>query len=122
MIEGQPVAWFAPLASRPADPEAGDRTSSASRSARGKDDRKPAEMLGRLFTIGAYRTPDHDARFGMRQLVDIALKALSPAAPMARTRQKYTAGASLLAVNRVVRLRALTTGRVKSRVRESCTI
>lgn len=36
-----------------------------------------AEFNG-IFAIGNYRTIDQDAAFGIRQLVDIALKALSP--------------------------------------------
>lgn len=44
-----------------------------------RDGDKPVEELiaGRI-TIGNFRTIDQDARFGLRQLVDIALKALSP--------------------------------------------
>ena len=34
--------------------------------------------LRRLFVIGAFRTIDQDAGFGIRQIVDIAMKALSP--------------------------------------------
>ena len=34
--------------------------------------------LRRLFVIGAFRTIDQDAGFGVRQIVDIAMKALSP--------------------------------------------
>jgi len=34
--------------------------------------------LNRIFAVGTYRTIDQDAAFGIRQLVDIALKALSP--------------------------------------------
>ena len=35
--------------------------------------------LSGLFAIGSYRTIDQDVAFGIRQLVDVALKALSPA-------------------------------------------
>lgn len=34
--------------------------------------------LNRIYAIDSYRTTDQDAAFGIRQLVDIALKALSP--------------------------------------------
>ena len=36
------------------------------------------KKIGETFTIGRYRTIDQDAAFGIRQIVDIALKALSP--------------------------------------------
>jgi uncharacterized membrane protein len=42
-----------------------------------KDPRLETRIAARV-TIGHYRTIDQDARFGIRQLVDIALKALSP--------------------------------------------
>jgi uncharacterized membrane protein len=41
------------------------------------DDETRAE-LNALYVIGRHRTVDQDASFGIRQLVDIALKALSP--------------------------------------------
>lgn len=44
--------------------------------ARGKTD-ITAEM-NRMYAVGTYRTIEQDAAFGIRQLVDIALKALSP--------------------------------------------
>jgi uncharacterized membrane protein len=37
------------------------------------------DVLNRLYTISHYRTIEQDAAFGIRQLADIALKALSPA-------------------------------------------
>ena len=36
------------------------------------------ERIGGTFTVGRYRTLEQDAAFGIRQLVDIALRALSP--------------------------------------------
>lgn len=66
VIAGQPVAWFG------RDPAAAGRSGPA----RGEDDL--AGMLRREYAVGAYRTLDHDPSFGVRQLVDIALKALSP--------------------------------------------
>jgi uncharacterized membrane protein len=36
------------------------------------------EAVNELFAIGRYRTVEQDVGFGVRQLVDIALKALSP--------------------------------------------
>lgn len=41
-------------------------------------DFKEAPELKNLFSISKYRTIDNDAAFGIRQIVDIALKALSP--------------------------------------------
>lgn len=41
-------------------------------------DRETIEAVHRAYAIGAYRTIDQDPAFGLRQLVDIALKALSP--------------------------------------------
>lgn len=35
-------------------------------------------LLNRSFTTGAYRTAEHDITYGIQQLVDIALKGLSP--------------------------------------------
>ncbi len=44
-----------------------------------REDDGPAEaLIADRFTIGNYRTIDQDPAFGIRQLVDIALKALSP--------------------------------------------
>ena len=37
------------------------------------------DQLNRAYGIGAFRTIDQDPAFGIRQLVDISLKALSPA-------------------------------------------
>jgi uncharacterized membrane protein len=39
---------------------------------------KAIEQISETSTIGRYRTLDQDAAFGIRQLVDIALRALSP--------------------------------------------
>lgn len=39
---------------------------------------KMVEELNRIYAVDSYRTIDQDAAFGFRQLVDIALKALSP--------------------------------------------
>jgi uncharacterized membrane protein len=36
------------------------------------------DRINRLFSIGRYRTIEHDVGYGIRQIVDIALKALSP--------------------------------------------
>lgn len=41
-------------------------------------DKATVQALNRLYAIDSYRTTDQDAAFGIRQLVDIALKALSP--------------------------------------------
>ncbi|HWB42690.1 MAG TPA: DUF2254 domain-containing protein [Gemmatimonadales bacterium] len=66
VIAGQPVAWFA----RDAAGAGGSEPS--------RDEADLAEILLRQYAVGAYRTLDHDPAFGIRQLVDIALKALSP--------------------------------------------
>jgi uncharacterized membrane protein len=62
VIEGMPIAWVWSAAGDPPPP--------------------PAEFqraLGRAVRIGFERTLEQDCGFGMRQLVDIACKALSPA-------------------------------------------
>ncbi len=41
-------------------------------------DEKLVEKLNDVYTISRYRTVKQDAAFGVRQIVDIALKALSP--------------------------------------------
>ena len=56
--EGRPIAWLA-----------GERAVGAD----------AADQLNLLYAIGAFRTTDQDPAFGFRQLVDVALKALSPA-------------------------------------------
>ncbi|WP_411282113.1 DUF2254 domain-containing protein [Gemmatimonas sp.] len=63
VIEGHPVAW---VASSPVSGQGVRLAPSAQR-----------DVAGTL-TISSYRTVDQDAAFGIRQLVDIALKALSP--------------------------------------------
>lgn len=40
--------------------------------------RKDAAALNALYTVAVYRTVDQDPAFGIRQMVDIPLKALSP--------------------------------------------
>ncbi len=40
--------------------------------------RKTIDALQAAYSIGRYRTVDQDAEFGLRQIVDIALRALSP--------------------------------------------
>ncbi len=47
-------------------------------SAGGRPDERATEELNDIFTINHTRTVEQDAAFGIRQLVDIALKALSP--------------------------------------------
>jgi uncharacterized membrane protein len=41
-------------------------------------DEAMVDQLNALYAVDAFRTTDQDAAFGFRQLVDIALKALSP--------------------------------------------
>ncbi|HEX2220470.1 MAG TPA: DUF2254 domain-containing protein [Gemmatimonadales bacterium] len=107
VIGGQPMVWFASVSRPSTDSLAATdslsatdsltATGSPAGSERGGEpsvvggsgatvghpraaggERAAADAIGRLYSIGTYRTLDHDARFGMRQLVDIALKALSP--------------------------------------------
>ena len=64
---GRPLAWFAPHPSGPAAP---------------RDDGRGADTvagaLAGQYVVSTYRILDHDPGFGIRQLVDIALRALSP--------------------------------------------
>jgi uncharacterized membrane protein len=66
VIEGQPLAWFGrhPLGSGP--PVVARKAADVT------------ESMARTYIVGTSRTLDHDPAFGFRQLVDIALKALSP--------------------------------------------
>jgi uncharacterized membrane protein len=67
VVRGRPVASFAP------HPDGAPGGSGA--------DRHPDELadaIARQLVVGRYRTIDHDPSFGVRQLVDVALKALSP--------------------------------------------
>lgn len=57
VAEGRPMAWL--LSERPLDEET-------------------VRAFNLLYAVDAYRTTDQDPAFGFRQLVDIALKALSP--------------------------------------------
>lgn len=41
-------------------------------------DRETIDRLNRAYAINRYRTVEQDAGFGVRQIVDVALKALSP--------------------------------------------
>lgn len=41
-------------------------------------DKETIEALNAIYAVASYRTIDQDAAFGIRQLVDISLKALSP--------------------------------------------
>ncbi|MGZ8414116.1 MAG: DUF2254 domain-containing protein [Gemmatirosa sp.] len=72
VVEGTPIAWAAPYGS----PDA--RPAGAPTPARGTDAGDWGPEMARLFTVSTFRTVEQDAGFGMRQLVDIALKALSP--------------------------------------------
>ena len=67
VVRGRPVASFAP------HPGSG--------SGEGRAARNPEELadaVARRLVVGKQRTLDHDPSFGIRQLVDVALKALSP--------------------------------------------
>lgn len=47
-------------------------------SAQEKADARISHALQRIYTIGHYRSIEQDPAFGIRQIVDIAMKALSP--------------------------------------------
>ena len=67
VARGRPLAYFA------ADPEGEGRSALGEARAR-----EAAAALGGKVVIGRSRSMDHDPGFGIRQLVDVALKALSP--------------------------------------------
>lgn len=64
VTEGEPLVSIA-LSGDEADPDDGAQS-------------LLREQVGGAFAMGRYRTVEQDPRFGIRQLVDIALKALSP--------------------------------------------
>jgi uncharacterized membrane protein len=66
-------------------------------------DKEEAERLHNCYSIGNQRTLDQDAGFGLRQLVDIALKALSPGINDTST--------AVMAIDRLGSLLALLAGR-----------
>ncbi len=66
VVEGTPIAWAARDARAPAPEDAQAHRVGWRRA------------LLPLLTVSAYRTIEQDAAFGVRQLVDVALKALSP--------------------------------------------
>ncbi len=65
VIAGQPIARFARHTSGLGAPPSSKPS-------------EVAEELAARYVVHTYRTLDHDPGFGIRQLVDIALKALSP--------------------------------------------
>lgn len=67
VVEGMPVVSFARL------PAGGGRDGSPGR------DGDEAGALVPHYAVSSFRTIEQDAAFGVRQLVDIAIKALSPA-------------------------------------------
>ena len=76
VVEGRPVASVA------ADAGAGGLRPGAERGvpapAPTADPEALAERVADAFRVGEYRTVEQDAAFGVRQLVDVALRALSP--------------------------------------------
>jgi len=66
-------------------------------------DETSAERLSNAYSIGNQRTLDQDAGFGLRQLVDIAVKALSPGINDTST--------AVMAIDRLGSLLALLAGR-----------
>ena len=67
VVEGAPLAWIVP----------GTHDAGAARE-RDDDGDGAARAVAALYVVSSYRTVDQDPDFGVRQLVDIALKALSP--------------------------------------------
>ena len=65
---GEFVIAGAPLAS----------IASAANSKRIEIDRKLTKRINRIYSIDSFRTVDQDVAFGLRQIVDIVMKALSP--------------------------------------------
>ncbi|WP_442510390.1 DUF2254 domain-containing protein [Novipirellula sp. SH528] len=55
-----------------------ENTTLASLALEDPPDQATIEVLQAIFSISRHRTVDQDAAFGIRQIVDIALKALSP--------------------------------------------
>lgn len=72
VIAGTPIATFAAW---PPPSHDGERRPDGDTTAHDAD---AAKHIARLFVVGEYRTVAQDAAFGVRQLVDVALKALSP--------------------------------------------
>jgi uncharacterized membrane protein len=70
VVEGTPIAWVA----RGAAPGGGAGGADEGDGAPGAWRR----AIPRAFAVSSFRTIEQDAAFGLRQLVDIALKALSP--------------------------------------------
>jgi len=66
-VAGLPAIWYAP------HPSAAARPAPASERAADRD-----KELSTCLVVDTYRTVDQDPAFGIRQLVDIALKAISP--------------------------------------------
>jgi len=67
VVEGRPIAWFA-----------GHPLNADGRPARVWRIGDVARTAAKAWVIGTHRTLDHDPVFGFRQLVDVAVKALSP--------------------------------------------
>ena len=81
VIPGLPLASIAARDGVPDPPQPRTTTNASPRAshARASDDwQQLADELAGAFDLGNYRTVEQDAGFGVRQLVDIALKALSP--------------------------------------------
>ena len=78
VIPGLPLASIATDARTPAPPPTRPSSPAARDAAPSREWTKLAEALTDAFDLGNFRTVEQDASFGVRQLVDIALKALSP--------------------------------------------
>ena len=72
---GEFVVADTPLAlTAPANPPSHNENGAASPNGDGD----PDALVASCFGVGTFRTIDQDAAFGIRQIVDVALKALSP--------------------------------------------
>ena len=67
-VAGAPLAAVTPV-----DPDA-----QAQRGANTDEDKSVEDALNALYSVSAYRTVAQDAAFGILQIVDVALKGLSP--------------------------------------------
>jgi uncharacterized membrane protein len=74
VIEGTPIAATARAEHEPRNGTEQQRRGERTSEPNDEGDRE----IARCFVLGTFRTIDEDAGFGVRQIVDVALKALSP--------------------------------------------
>ena len=90
-------------------------------SPRGNIENETIEKVARFFTLDRHRTVEQDAAFGIRQIVDIALKALSPGVNDTTTAVECIDNLSEI-VGEIVRRRLPTHVRSKSGVPRVLTV